>query len=150
MDIAAAIAASANARKEQVQSVIELLDEGNTVPFIARYRKERTGSLEDFAIRKIEEDLAYFRSLEQRKQTVLESIAAQGKLTDELKAKIEGSVSKTEVEDLYLPFKPKRETKAQKAKAAGLGPLADALLADPARVPPVKALRPQPGYSSWK
>ena len=139
MDIAAAIAASANARKEQVQSVIELLDEGNTVPFIARYRKERTGSLEDFAIRKIEEDLAYFRSLEQRKQTVLESIAAQGKLTDELKAKIEGSVSKTEVEDLYLPFKPKRETKAQKAKAAGLGPLADALLADPALDPEAAA-----------
>ncbi|RNC71818.1 MAG: RNA-binding transcriptional accessory protein [Desulfuromonadales bacterium] len=109
----------------QVTNTVELLREGATVPFIARYRKERTGELDEVQIRAIEERLAYFTELEERKLTVLKSIEEQGKLTPELKARIEGSRQKTEVEDLYLPYKPKRRTKATIARERGLEPLAD-------------------------
>ena len=108
-------------------AVIELLDEGGTVPFIARYRKEATGNLDEAQIRAIEEQLAYFRELVSRKQTVLETIAGQGKLTDELKAKIEATLDRAVLEDLYLPYKPKRRTKATIAREQGLEPLADYL-----------------------
>ena len=105
-------------------AVIELLDEGGTVPFIARYRKEATGNLDEVQIRNIEEKLAYFRELVARRETILASIAEQGKLTDELKARIEATLDKSELEDLYLPYKPKRRTKATIAREKGLEPLA--------------------------
>lgn len=108
-----------------VLAVIELLDEGGTVPFIARYRKEVTGNLDEVQIRDIEEKLAYFRELEQRRATILASIEEQGKLTDELKARIVATLEKSELEDLYLPYRPKRRTKATIAKEKGLEPLAD-------------------------
>jgi protein Tex len=105
-------------------ATIELLDEGGTVPFIARYRKEVTGNLDEVQIRNIEEKLAYFRELVSRKETILASIAEQGKLTDDLKARIEKTLEKSELEDLYLPYKPKRRTKAMIAREKGLEPLA--------------------------
>jgi uncharacterized protein len=105
-------------------AVIELLDGGATVPFIARYRKEATGNLDEVQIRNIQEKLEYFRELEDRRETVLASIAEQGKLTPELKARIEATLEKTELEDLYLPYKPKRRTKASMARDKGLEPLA--------------------------
>src|SRR6476620_9621558 len=105
-------------------AVIELLDEGATVPFIARYRKEVTGNLDEVQIRDIQEKLEYFRELEERRETVLASISEQGKLTPELKAKIDAAMEKTELEDLYLPYKPKRRTKASIARDKGLEPLA--------------------------
>ena len=108
-------------------STIELLDEGGTVPFIARYRKEATGNLDEVQIRAIQEKAEYFRELETRKKTVLKTIEELGKLTPELRAKIEASLDKNEVEDLYLPYKPKRRTKAQMAREKGLEPLADYL-----------------------
>ncbi len=108
-------------------AVIELLDDGGTVPFIARYRKEATGNLDEVQIRLIEEQLAYFRELVARKETVLETIAGQGKLTDELKARIEATLDRSVLEDLYLPYKPKRRTKATIAREQGLEPLADYL-----------------------
>ncbi|MBT1070297.1 Tex family protein [Pelotalea chapellei] len=113
----------------QVENTVELLQEGSTVPFIARYRKESTGELDEVQIRDIEEQLAYFSELEERKATILKSIDEQGKLTPELKQRIEASRQKTEVEDLYLPFKPKRRTKATIARERGLEPLADILIA---------------------
>jgi len=105
-------------------ATIELLDEGGTVPFIARYRKEVTGNLDEVQIRAIEEKLAYFRELVSRKETILASIAEQGKLTDDLKARIDKTIEKSELEDLYLPYKPKRRTKAMIAREKGLEPLA--------------------------
>jgi uncharacterized protein len=114
-------------------AVIELLDDGGTVPFIARYRKEATGNLDEVQIRAIEEQLAYFRELVARKQTVLETIASQGKLTDELKARIEATFDRSVLEDLYLPYKPKRRTKATIAREQGLEPLADYLWEQQAR-----------------
>src|ERR1041385_2558990 len=110
-----------------MSSVIELLDGGATVPFIARYRKEVTGNLDEVQIRDIQEKLEYFRELEDRRQTVLVSISEQGKLTPELKAKIEAVLEKAELEDLYLPYKPKRRTKASIAREKGLEPLAHVL-----------------------
>src|SRR6188472_4119007 len=110
-----------------ITAVIELLDEGATVPFIARYRKEVTGNLDEVQIRDIQEKLEYFRELEDRKETDLESIESQGKLTPELKARILASLEKTELEDLYLPYKPKRRTKASIAREKGLEPLAQFL-----------------------
>src|ERR1700759_1064791 len=100
-------------------ATIALLDEGGTVPFIARYRKEATGNLDEVQIRAIEEKLLYFRELQDRKATILASIQEQGKLTGELKIRIEGSFDKSEIEDLYLPFKPKRRTKATIAREKG-------------------------------
>src|SRR5579875_1494468 len=108
-------------------AVIGLLDEGGTVPFIARYRKEATGNLDEVQIRAIEEKLAYFRELESRRETVLASIAEQGKLTDELKERIEAVLNRSELEDLYMPYKPKRRTKAAIAREKGLEPLAQYL-----------------------
>src|SRR5271154_3807894 len=108
-------------------ATIELLDEGGTVPFIARYRKEATGNLDEVQIRAIEEKLAYLRDLLSRRATVLASIQEQGKLNDELKAKIEATFDRAELEDLYLPYRPKRRTKATIARDKGLEPLADYL-----------------------
>ena len=112
-----------------LHAVIELLDEGGTVPFIARYRKEATGNLDEVQIRNIEEKLGYFRELEARRETILASIAEQGKLTDDLKLKIQATLDKSELEDLYLPYRPKRRTKATIAREKGLEPLAQYLWA---------------------
>jgi uncharacterized protein len=118
------IAQTLNVPMHGLVAVIELLDDGGTVPFIARYRKEATGNLDEVQVRGIEEKLGYFRELVARRETILESIAAQGKLTDELKARIEATFDKSELEDLYLPYKPKRRTKATIAREKGLEPLA--------------------------
>ena len=118
------IAQTLNVPLRGLVAVIELLDEGGTVPFIARYRKEATGNLDEVQILSIEESLAYFRDLASRRETILASIAEQGKLTDELKARIEATLDKAELEDLYLPYKPKRRTKATIAREKGLEPLA--------------------------
>lgn len=128
--IARKIAEELKLRSEQVAAAIQLLDEGSTVPFIARYRKEATGELTDTHLRDLEERLSYLRELEARRVTILDSIQAQGKLTEELKAAIEGAEEKARLEDLYAPYKPKRRSKAQIAKEAGLEPLAEAILAD--------------------
>ncbi|GAA1536943.1 Tex family protein [Kribbella lupini] len=119
----------------QVKAAVGLLDEGSTVPFIARYRKEVTGELDDAQLRALEERLRYLRELEERRQTVLESIESQGKLDDALKASILAAETKSRLEDIYLPFKPKRRTKAMIAREAGLEPLADGLLSDPSYEP---------------
>src|SRR5947209_18133360 len=121
------IAKELNVPLHSLAATIGLLDEGATVPFIARYRKEVTGNLDEVQIRDIQEKLEYFRELEDRRETVLESIESQGKLTPELKAKIEAALEKTELEDLYLPYKPKRRTKASMAREKGLEPLAQFL-----------------------
>src|SRR5690242_16170067 len=121
------IARLLNISLTSIAAVIELLDEGATVPFIARYRKEVTGNLDEVQIRDIQEKLEYFRELEDRRETVLQSIEEQGKLTPELKARIEAAMEKTELEDLYLPYKPKRRTKASIARDRGLEPLAQFL-----------------------
>jgi uncharacterized protein len=119
----------------QVAAAVRLLDEGATVPFIARYRKEVTGSLDDGQLRTLEERLRYLRELDARRTAVLASIEEQGKLTDELRAALMAADTKSRVEDIYLPYKPKRRTKAQIAREAGLEPLADRLLADPTLIP---------------
>jgi uncharacterized protein len=125
----------------KVYAAIQLLDEGATVPFIARYRKEATGGLDDTQLRTLEERLGYLRELEERRATVLASIDEQGKLTPELRADIETAETKQRLEDLYLPYKPKRRTKAQIAREAGLAPLAEALLANPTLDPESEAAR---------
>ncbi|KQN48314.1 RNA-binding transcriptional accessory protein [Serratia sp. Leaf50] len=129
------IATELQVRPEQVASVVRLLDEGNTVPFIARYRKEVTGGLDDTQLRQLDSRLGYLRELEDRRQTILKSIEEQGKLSDDLAKAINGTLSKTELEDLYLPFKPKRRTRGQIAIEAGLEPLADLLWQDPNHEP---------------
>ncbi|MGQ7805699.1 Tex family protein [Hafnia alvei] len=129
------IASELQARPEQVDSAIRLLDEGNTVPFIARYRKEVTGGLDDTQLRQLETRLGYLRELEERRATILKSIDDQGKLTEQLAGAINGTMSKTELEDLYLPYKPKRRTRGQIAIEAGLEPLADSLWQDPQQDP---------------
>jgi uncharacterized protein len=126
-----------------ITAVMELLDDGGTVPFIARYRKEATGNLDEVQIRSIEEKLAYFRDLLDRRHTVLASIAEQGKLTDHLKARIEATLDKSELEDLYLPFKPKRRTKATIAREKGLEPLAQYLWYQQATTTPLTAFAAQ-------
>src|SRR5690606_10320593 len=133
--IAATIADEIGARAAQVEAAVALLDEGATVPFVARYRKEITGGLDDTQLRNLEARLAYLRELEERRAAILASIDEQGKLGDALRADIEAADSKSRLEDLYLPYKPKRRTRAQIAREAGLEPLADGLLADPTRVP---------------
>ena len=133
--IARTIADEIGARPEQARSAIALLDEGATVPFIARYRKEVTGGLDDTQLRDLESRLTYLRELEDRRAAVLASIEEQGKLTDTLRADIEAADTKSRLEDLYLPYKTKRRTKAQIAREAGLEPLADGLLADPTLAP---------------
>ncbi|MFJ6137579.1 Tex family protein [Kitasatospora sp. NPDC092286] len=129
------IAEELGVREGQVKAAVDLLDGGSTVPFVARYRKEVTGSLDDTQLRTLEERLRYLRELEERRTAVLESIEAQGKLDDALRARILAADSKARLEDIYLPYKPKRRTKAQIAREAGLEPLADTLLADPAQDP---------------
>ncbi|NBB51142.1 S1 RNA-binding domain-containing protein [Rhizobium sp. CRIBSB] len=128
--IAALIATEINARPDQVISAVGLLDEGATVPFIARYRKEVTGGLDDTQLRNLAERLIYLRELAARRKSIFESIDGQGKMTDELARKIAQVTTKAELEDLYLPYKPKRRTKAEIARERGLQPLADAILAD--------------------
>ena len=129
------IAEELGVRPQQVQAAVELLDGGSTVPFIARYRKEVTGMLDDAQLRTLEERLGYLRELEERRAAILGSIREQGKLDDALEAQIMAADSKARLEDIYLPYKPKRRTKAQIAKEAGLEPLADALLTDPTKMP---------------
>ena len=133
--ISITIAAEINAKPEQAAAAIGLLDEGATVPFVARYRKEVTGGLDDTQLRLLSERLVYLRELDARRDAILGSIREQGKLTDELETKLAAAVTKAELEDIYLPFKPKRRTKAEIARENGLGPLADAILADRAAVP---------------
>jgi uncharacterized protein len=129
------IAEELGVRERQVQVAVELLDGGATVPFIARYRKEATGTLDDAQLRTLEERLRYLREMEERRTAVLESIESQGKLDDALRAQIMAAETKARLEDIYLPYKPKRRTKAQIAREAGLEPLADRLLADPSLDP---------------
>jgi protein Tex len=133
------IAAELKARPAQVKAAVDLLDGGATVPFIARYRKEATDGLDDVQLRELEARLAYLRELEERRATVLKSIEEQGKLTPVLRAAIEAVPTKQELEDLYLPFKPKRRTKGMIAREAGLEPLADRLFADPTLDPLAEA-----------
>jgi len=122
-------------RPEQVQAAVSLLDGGATVPFIARYRKEATGGLDDIQLRELEYRLGYLREMEERRATILKSIAEQGKLTPDLQLAIDQAATKQDLEDLYLPYKPKRRTKGMIAKEAGIEPLADALWANPSLNP---------------
>lgn len=130
-----------SAKPVQVDAAVALLDEGATVPFIARYRKEATGGLDDGQLRTLEERLGALRELEERRATVLDSIASQGRLTPELAALIDAAETRSRLEDLYLPYRPKRRTRADIARECGLEPLADLLLADPERVPAEEAQR---------
>jgi len=133
------IAAELKVREDQVRATVELLDGGATVPFVARYRKEATGGLDDVQLRELDYRLGYLRELTDRREAILKSIEEQGKLTPELRAAIEAAPTKQELEDLYLPYKPKRRTKGQIAREAGLEPLADKLFADPALNPAAEA-----------
>ncbi|CAL9657564.1 Tex family protein [Streptomyces sp. enrichment culture] len=133
------IADELGVRERQVKAAVELLDGGSTVPFIARYRKEATEMLDDAQLRTLEERLRYLRELEERRTAILDSVREQGKLTEELEARIRGAETKARLEDIYLPFKPKRRTKAQIAREAGLEPLAEGLLADPSVDPQAAA-----------
>jgi len=133
------IAQEIKVQEHQVQAAVDLLDGGATVPFVARYRKEATGNLDDIQLRELEYRLGYLRELHARRETVLQSIAEQGNLTDVLRAAIESAPTKQELEDLYLPFKQKRRTKGQMAREAGIEPLADRLWADPTLTPASEA-----------
>ncbi|MCK9195273.1 MAG: RNA-binding transcriptional accessory protein, partial [Nevskia sp.] len=139
LDILNTIAAEISAQPRQVAAAVDLLDEGATVPFIARYRKEITGGLDDTQLRKLDERLGYLRELEDRRAAVIESIRSQDKLSDDLEAKLLAATTKAEVEDLYLPYKPKRRTRAEIARERGLGPLAELLLNDRTQVPTIAA-----------
>jgi protein Tex len=139
--IEARIAAELSVKAPQVVAAVTLLDEGATVPFIARYRKEATDGLDDTQLRTLQERLLYLRELEERRAAILKSIDEQGKLTPELKAKVESAETKQTLEDLYLPYKPKRRTKAQIAREAGLDVLATSLLADPTLNPETEAAK---------
>src|SRR5690554_3325417 len=147
------IADELGVKSVQVQSAVQLLDEGATVPFVARYRKEVTGGLDDTQLRTLEERLHYLRELEDRRNTILNSIREQGKLTPELEAQILAADAKNRLEDLYLPYKPKRRTKAQIAREAGLEPLALQLLEDPTLEPETVAagfVKPDQGVEDVK
>ncbi len=135
LPVSGRIAAELGVRESQVAAAVQLLDGGATVPFIARYRKEVTGALDDAQLRTLEERLRYLRELDERRAAILESIRAQGKLDDALERQIMTADSKARLEDIYLPYKPKRRTKAQIAREAGLEPLADLLLTDPGQDP---------------
>ena len=137
--ILAQLAVEIQIRPDQVRAAVDLLDGGATVPFIARYRKEVTGGLDDVQLRELEYRLGYLRELEDRRAAVIKSIQEQGKLTPELLAAIEAAPTKQELEDLYLPYKPKRRTKGMIAREAGLEPLADKLFADPSLNPAQEA-----------
>ena len=125
--IIAILAEELKARPEYIQNVIQLLDEGNTIPFIARYRKELHGAMDDTALRTLETRLQYLRGLQERRETVLSAIEEQGKLTEELRRAIEETKTLAELEDLYRPYKPKRRTRATVAREKGLAPLAELL-----------------------
>lgn len=135
------IAQELNVRPEQVIAAVTLIDDGNTVPFIARYRKEVTGGLDDTQLRNLDSRLAYLREMDDRRQTILKSIQEQGKLTPELEQAILSADSKNRLEDLYLPYKPKRRTKGQIAIEAGLEPLADTLWTKPNTDPESEAAK---------
>ncbi len=137
--IAQSIATEINARLAQVVAAVELLDGGATVPFISRYRKEVTGGLDDTQLRNLEERLVYLREMEDRRDAIIKSIEEQGKLTPELRVQLLDADTKARLEDLYLPYKPRRVTKGMLAREAGIEPLADKLLADPALVPETEA-----------
>jgi len=139
LSIESRIAAELSVRPQQIEAAVALLDGGATVPFIARYRKEATGGLDDAQLRIVEERLGYLRELEARRATILASIEEQGKLTPELRASIEAAETKQRLEDLYLPYRPKRRTKAQIAREAGLDALATSLLSDPTLDPETAA-----------
>ncbi|MDP1717481.1 MAG: Tex-like N-terminal domain-containing protein, partial [Burkholderiales bacterium] len=126
---------------QQVAAAVTLIDDGATVPFIARYRKEATGNLDDTHLRTLEERLIYLRELEERRAAILASIEEQGKLTGELRSAVEAAATKQALEDIYLPYKPRRRTKAQIAREAGLEPLAEALFADPTLDPQQEAAK---------
>jgi uncharacterized protein len=134
------IAEELGVKEQQVAATVELIDGGSTVPFIARYRKEITGALDDTQLRTLDERLRYLRELEERRSQIIDSINAQGKLDEALRATINAADSKARLEDIYLPFKPKRRTKAMIAREAGLEPLADMLIADPSKDPRETAL----------
>lgn len=134
------IAEEIAARPDQVAATVAMLDDGATVPFIARYRKEVTGGLDDIQLRKLQERLLYLRELDDRRDAIIKSISEQQKLTPELEAQLRAATTKTTLEDLYLPYKPKRRTRAQIAREAGLQPLADALFANPALDPEQEAV----------
>ena len=129
MDITARLAEEFRLHPQQVQNTVDLIDDGNTIPFIARYRKEMTGSLDDQLLRELSERLEYLRGLEKRKEEVRSSIESQGKLDESLAQAISSAVTLTEVEDLYRPFKPKRRTRASIAREKGLEPLAQKIFA---------------------
>ena len=141
ISIARRIAEELKVEERQVAAAVELLDAGSTVPFIARYRKEATGALDDTQLRALEERLRYLRELEERRKAILDSVKSQDKLTPQLEAEILGADSKARLEDIYLPYKPKRRTKATIAREAGLAPLAAGLLADPGRDPRAEAAK---------
>ena len=135
MDINQKITEELGVKRWQVDAAVKLIDEGNTIPFIARYRKEATGTLNDEQLRKLHERLVYLRNLEEKKAQVLSSIEEQGKLTDELRAQIEKAETLVVVEDLYRPYRPKRRTRATIAKEKGLEPLAALILLQKTDVP---------------
>lgn len=140
MSHAETIASLLNVKPSQVQAAIQLLDEGNTVPFIARYRKEMTGALDDEQVRIVADEIARLRTIDERRATILASIEEQGKLTDELKAAIEAAASMTALEDLYAPYKPKRRTRALIAREKGLQPLADKIIAQTKETRPLEEI----------
>ncbi|CAA9414480.1 MAG: Transcription accessory protein (S1 RNA-binding domain), partial [uncultured Ramlibacter sp.] len=133
------IAAEIRVGEQQVRTAVDLLDGGATVPFIARYRKEATGGLDDVQLRELQYRLGYLRELEERREAVIKSVQEQGKLTPELQAAFEAAPTKQELEDLYLPYKQKRRTKGQIAREFGIEPLADRLFADPRLDPQAEA-----------
>ncbi len=147
------IAQELQVQERQVSAVLALLQEGATIPFIARYRKEATGGLDDTQLRTLDERLQYLRDLSKRREAILESVTEQGKLTDELKQAFETAQTKAQLEDLYLPFKPKRRTKAQMAREAGLAPLAERLFQNPNQAPETAAtafVNPEAGIPDVK
>ena len=128
MDLIAQLARELNLKAANVEAAVKLIDEGNTIPFISRYRKEATGGMDDVALRALDERLSYLRNLEQRKEDVILLIDAQGKLTPELEQQIREATQLQRVEDLYKPYRKKRMTRAQKAREAGLEPLANMII----------------------
>ena len=135
MDINQKITEELNVAKWQVDAAVNLIDDGNTIPFISRYRKEATGELNDEQLRKLNERLTYLRNLEEKKAQVLKSIDEQGQLTDELRAEIEAAETQVAVDDLYRPYRPKRRTRATIAKEKGLEPLSNIILLQMTDVP---------------
>ena len=135
MDIMKKIAAELGVRANQVEAAVKLIDEGCTIPFIARYRKEATGALNDEQLRDLYDRLVYLRNLEEKKQTVLASIEEQGKLTEELRSQILAAETQVAVDDLYRPYRPKRRTRATIAKEKGLEPLANILMLQMLKTP---------------